>query len=84
MEGIVDTGETCALLGQRLLDLGAHSVKVCALLDKPSRRTNEVRTAYRGFDVPDVFVVGYGLDYDGAYRSLRDVHVLEEDGAVVS
>ena len=75
VEGIVDTGETCALLGQRLLDLGAHSVRVCALLDKPSRRTNEVRTAYRGFDVPNVFVVGYGMDYEGAYRSLRDVHV---------
>lgn len=84
VEGIVDTGETCALLGQRLLDLGAQSVRVCALLDKPSRRTNEVRTAYRGFDVPDVFVVGYGMDYDGAYRSLRDVHVLERGGSVVS
>ena len=84
VEGIVDTGETCALLGQRLLDLGAHSVRVCALLDKPSRRTNEVRTAYRGFDVPNVFVVGYGMDYHGAYRSLRDVHVLERDGSVVS
>ena len=85
VEGIVDTGETCALLGQRLCRTSVlHSVRVCALLDKPSRRTNEVRTAYRGFDVPDVFVVGYGMDYDGAYRSLRDVHVLERDGSVVS
>ena len=72
------------LLGQRLSDLGAQSVRVCALLDKPSRRTNEVRTSYRGFDVPDVFVVGYGMDYNGAYRSLRSVHVLEQDGVVVS
>jgi hypoxanthine phosphoribosyltransferase len=84
VEGIVDTGATCALLGQRLSDLGAESVRVCALLDKPSRRTNDVRTAYRGFEVPDVFVVGYGMDYDGAYRSLRDVHVLEREGTVVS
>ena len=84
VEGIVDTGATCALLGERLGDLGAASVDVCALLDKPSRRIHEVRTAYRGFEVPDVFVVGYGMDYDGAYRSLRDVHVLEQDGGVVS
>ena len=83
VEGIVDTGETCALLGQRLSDLGAESVRVCALLDKPSRRANEVRAAYRGFEVPDVFVVGYGMDYDGAYRSLRNVHVLERAGTVV-
>ena len=79
VDGIVDTGKTCALLGQRLSDLGAHSVRVCALLDKPSRRTNEVRTVYRGFEVPDVFVVGYGMDYGGAYRSLRDIHVLERE-----
>ena len=84
VEGIVDTGATCALLGERLRDLGAASVDVCALLDKPSRRIHEVRTAYRGFEVPDVFVVGYGMDYDGAYRGLRDVHVLEQDGVVVS
>ena len=84
VEGVVDTGATCALLGQRLLDLGAASVDVCALLDKPSRRTHEVRAAYRGFDVPDVFVVGYGMDYNGAYRNLRDVHVLEKDGNVLS
>ncbi len=84
VDGIVDTGETCALLGQKLSGLGAQSVRVCALLDKPSRRTNEVRTAYRGFDVPDVFVVGYGMDYGGAYRGLRDVHVLEREGRAVS
>jgi hypoxanthine phosphoribosyltransferase len=77
VEGIVDTGATCALLGQRLSDLGAASVDVCALLDKPSRRTHDVKAAYFGFDVPDVFVVGYGMDDDGAYRNLRDVHVLE-------
>ncbi len=84
VEGIVDTGATCALLGRRLLDLGAVSVDVCALLDKPSRRTHEVQAAYRGFDVPDVFVVGYGMDYDGAYRNLRDVHVLEGGGSMLS
>ena len=77
VEGIVDTGETCAVLGERLLELGAESVNICALLDKPSRRTHDIETKYAGFEVPDVFVVGYGMDYDGAYRSLRDVRVLE-------
>ena len=77
VEGIVDTGETCAVLSQRLLELGAASINVCALLDKPSRRTHDVKAAYIGFEVPDVFVVGYGMDYDGAYRNLRDVYVLE-------
>ena len=77
VEDILDTGATCALLGQRLSDLGAASVMVCALLDKTSRRTHDVQAAYRGFYVPDVFVVGYGMDYDGAYRNLRDIRVLE-------
>ena len=77
VEGIVDTGETCAVLSERLLELGAASVEVCALLDKPSRRTHDVKPTYIGFEVPDVFVVGYGMDYNGAYRSLRDVCVLE-------
>ena len=74
VEGIMDTGATCARLSQGLSELGAASVKVCALLDKPSGRRHEIEAAYIGFDVPDVFVVGYGLDYDGAYRNLRDVY----------
>ncbi len=77
VDGIVDTGETCAVLEKRLLELGAGSVNICALLDKPSRRTHNVEATYVGFEVPDVFVVGYGMDYNGAYRSLRDVCVLE-------
>ena len=77
VEGVVDTGATCALLTQKMSELGAVSVNVCALLDKPSRRAHDIEADYSGFDVPDVFVVGYGLDYNGAYRNLRDVHVLE-------
>ena len=77
VEGVVDTGATCALLTQKLSDLGAVSISICALLDKPSRRTHDVEAAYFGFQLPDVFVVGYGLDYNGAYRNLRDVYVLE-------
>ncbi len=78
VDGIVDTGATCAALAQELSGLGAASVGVCALLDKPSRRSHEVEAAYSEFEVPDVFVVGYGLDYNGAYRNLRDVYALED------
>ena len=77
VDGILDTGETCAVLEKRLLELGAESVNICALLDKPSRRTHDIQATYVGFEVPDVFVVGYGMDYNGAYRSLRDVCILE-------
>ncbi len=79
VEGIVDTGQTCAVLSEKLLELGAVSIDVCALLNKPSRRVYDVKVSYIGFDVPDVFVVGYGMDYSGAYRNLRDVRVLEGD-----
>ena len=78
VDGILDSGETCVALSERLSELGAASIDVCALLDKPSRRTHDVKATYIGFEVPDVFVVGYGMDYDGAYRNLRDVRVLEE------
>lgn len=76
VEDIVDTGATCALLSERLAALGARSVRICALLDKPSRRKHDVEVDYFGFRVPDVFVVGYGLDYEGAYRNLPAVHEL--------
>ncbi|MDR1094295.1 MAG: hypoxanthine phosphoribosyltransferase, partial [Clostridiales bacterium] len=52
------------------------SVKLCALLDKPSRRKVDLQADYTGFTVPDEFLVGYGLDYDGGYRNLRDICVL--------
>ena len=77
VEGVVDTGATCTLLVQKLRELGSASVNICALLNKPARREHDVEPTYCGFDVPDVFVVGYGLDYMGEYRNLRDVHVLE-------
>ena len=77
VEDIVDTGVTIAALTERLTELGAASVEVCALLNKPSRRTQEVAVAYIGFDIPDVFVVGYGLDYNDHFRNLRDIRELE-------
>ena len=77
VEDIVDTGATVAALMEEIAALGAASVDVCALLNKPSRRTHEVEIAYVGFDIPDVFVVGYGLDYNGHFRNLRDIRGLE-------
>ena len=76
VEDIVDTGATVADLAQKIEDLGAASVNVCALLNKPSRRTHDVEVAYVGFEIPNVFVVGYGLDYNDHFRNLRDVREL--------
>lgn len=76
VEDIVDTGATVSVLAQKIEALGATSVNVCALLNKPSRRTHDVEIAYVGFDIPNVFVVGYGLDYNGEFRNLREVREL--------
>jgi hypoxanthine phosphoribosyltransferase len=70
VEDIVDTGRTLAYLVEELKRRGAASVRVCALLDKPSRRQVPVELDYVGFEVPDCFVVGYGLDFAGRYRNL--------------
>ena len=78
VEDIVDTGATVATLVQKIEDLGAASVRVCALLNKPSRRKYDLEVAYVGLDIPNVFVVGYGLDYNGHFRNLPDVRELEE------
>ena len=77
VEDIVDTGATLTALSRHVMDLGAESVEVCALLDKPSKRTHDLEVAYVGFEIPDVFVVGCGLDYNGGYRNLRDVRELD-------
>ncbi len=77
VEDIVDTGATIAALTDSLTALGAASVNVCALLDKPARRKHDVEVTYVGFDLPNVFVVGYGLDYNGEFRNLRDVRELD-------
>ncbi len=77
VEDIVDTGRTLTALSRHVIELGAESVEVCSLLDKPTKRTHELDIAYVGFEIPDVFVVGCGLDYNGAYRNLRDVRILD-------
>lgn len=76
VEDVVDTGATASALIKALTKLGAASVNVCTLLNKPSRRVEDVTVTYTGFEIPDTFVVGYGLDYTGAYRHLRDIHEL--------
>ena len=79
VEDIVDTGLTLSYLQRSLLARGPASLEICALLTKPSRRRVEIEVRYLGFEVPDEFVVGYGLDYDGAYRNLPDICVLKPE-----
>jgi len=84
VEDIVDTGYTLRTILDLLKWRGARSVRLCALLDKEARREVEIKIDYRGFPIEDVFVVGYGLDYDEIYRNLPYVGYLEpettEDG----
>ncbi len=82
VEDIVDTGLTTSYTVRYLRRKGASSVRVCALLDKPSRRTTPIAPDYVGCTVPDVFIVGYGLDFDERYRSLPDICVLTGDNNV--
>ncbi|AVL00516.1 hypoxanthine phosphoribosyltransferase [Pediococcus inopinatus] len=77
IEDIVDTGRTLKYIIDLLKQRHAKSVRVCTLLDKPTGRVLEVKADYVGFEVPDEFVVGYGLDYKGEYRNLPYVGVLK-------
>jgi hypoxanthine phosphoribosyltransferase len=79
VEDIIDTGLTLSYLRRSLLTRGPASLEICALVTKPSRRRVELDVKYLGFEVPDEFVVGYGLDYAGAYRNLPDICVLKKD-----
>ncbi len=76
VEDIADTGITLNYLYQLLQQRKPRTLRVAALLDKPSRRLKPVDLAYIGFQIPDQFVVGYGLDYDDRYRNLSDICVL--------
>ena len=76
VEDIVDTGLTLRYLLRVLEQRRPHSLRVATLLDKPSRRLEPVQIDYVGFEIPDEFVVGYGLDYDQRYRSLPDIRAL--------
>lgn len=79
VEDIVDSGRTLSYLMEMLRDRGPASLKLCTLLDKPDRRVMDVKVDYTGFQIPDEFVVGYGLDYDQKYRNLPYIGVLEFD-----
>ncbi len=73
VDDILDTGRTLAFLRDVLVEAGVKEFKTCVLLDKPSRRITDFQADFRGFEVPDVFVAGYGLDYAGRYRNLPDI-----------
>ncbi|MBR6255602.1 MAG: hypoxanthine phosphoribosyltransferase [Clostridiales bacterium] len=80
VEDIIDSGVTMQCLKRELFSRNPNSIRVVAAFDKPSRRTVDFRADYIGIEVPDKFIVGYGLDYAGKYRNLPDVCVLEVDG----
>ncbi len=79
VEDIVDSGRTLSYLMEMLRDRGPKSLKLCTLLDKPDRRVIDVNVDYTGFEIPDEFVVGYGLDYDQRYRNLPYIGVVKFD-----
>jgi hypoxanthine phosphoribosyltransferase len=78
IEDILDTGRTTSAVMECLRGAGPAGLKLCTLLDKPSRRVIDVRADYVGFTIDNHFVVGYGLDYDDKYRNLPAVYTLED------
>lgn len=79
VEDIIDSGLTLSFLKENLLSRGAASLRICTLLDKPERRKVDLHVDYAGFQIPDEFVVGYGLDYAEVYRNLPDIGVLRPE-----
>ncbi len=79
IEDIIDSGCTLSYLTEYLQLKGAHSVRTCTLLDKPSRRKTEYTPDYVGVEIPDEFVVGYGLDYAERYRALPYIGILKPE-----
>ena len=77
VEDIIDSGNTLYKLKTLLESRNANSVRICTMLDKPSRRVVDVKVDYTGIEIPDEFVVGYGLDYDEQYRNLPYIGVLK-------
>lgn len=77
VEDIIDTGRTLSYLIKHLQEKNPESIKLCTLLDKPERREYDVKVDYVGFEIPDKFVVGYGLDYNEMYRNLPYVAEVE-------
>ena len=81
VDDILDTGRTLSLVKGKIAEMGAASVATCVFLDKPERRVVELEADYRVFEVEDLFVVGYGLDYAGRYRNLPYIAALKPEVA---
>ncbi len=79
VEDIIDTGKTLDKVIEMFKAKGAKDIKIVTLLDKPSRREKSIKGDYIGFEVPDEFVIGYGLDYNQKYRNLPFVGVIKEE-----
>jgi len=79
VEDIIDTGKTLTYLTAKLKERHPKSIRVCTMLDKPSRRTTDFKADYIGFTVEDLFIIGYGLDYDQKYRNLPYISYLQGD-----
>ncbi len=79
IEDIIDTGLTLHYLCDNLLSRKPNSLKICTLLDKPERRKVDIPVDYKGFDIPDEFIVGYGIDYAEQYRNLPYIAVLKRE-----
>lgn len=79
VEDIIDSGLTLSYLVENLKSRKPASVEICTILDKPERRTIDLKIKYTGFQIPDEFVVGYGLDYAEKYRNLPYIAVLKEE-----
>jgi hypoxanthine phosphoribosyltransferase len=84
VEDIIDTGLTLTTLRKMMMDRGAASVSTAALLDKTRRRLTDVPIEYRGFEVGDEFLVGYGLDWQGLYRNLRSIWAVLDMATMVA
>lgn len=79
VEDIIDTGKTMTFLVKYIKEMGAKTVASCVLLDKKSRRTENINGDYVCFEIPDLFVIGYGLDYDEKYRNLPYIGIVKND-----
>jgi hypoxanthine phosphoribosyltransferase len=80
VEDIIDSGLTLQHLKELLYTRNPASLRVCAAFDKPDRRKADITADYVGMKIPDEFIIGYGLDFDGKYRNLPDVCILEIEG----
>ncbi len=79
VEDIIDTGLTLKYLTENFISRKPASLQICTLLDKPERRKADIKVAYKGFDIPDEFIVGYGIDFAEKFRNLPYVATLKEE-----